>query len=97
VDVDGRRFDDVHGAGWRLVTDGACGSLAPDLVDWLVSIDGAVVAVGDGAPDLTAWFATHDVHWALQRPDFHLYGTAADVAGAAALVDRLRTDLGSTR
>ena len=21
------------------------------------------------------WFAGHDVTWALQRPDFHLYGT----------------------
>jgi hypothetical protein len=95
ADVDGRRFDDVHGAGWRLVTDDpAAGELAPDLVDWLRSIDGELVAVDHSVPDLMAWFAKHGVHWALQRPDFHLYGTAADVGGAAALVDRLRTDLG---
>jgi hypothetical protein len=98
ANVGGRRFDDVHGAGWRLVSDDrAAGALPSELVDWLASIGGTVVPVGDDAPDLTAWFAKHDVHWALQRPDFHLYGTAADAAGAAALVDRLRTDLGSPR
>jgi 2-polyprenyl-6-methoxyphenol hydroxylase-like FAD-dependent oxidoreductase len=94
-EVDGRRFDDVHGTGWRLVTDDATSDgLAPDLVEWLGSIGGAVVAVGARSPELAAWFAKHDVRWALQRPDFHLYGTATDAAGATALVDRLRSDLG---
>jgi flavoprotein hydroxylase len=87
-------FDDVHGAGWRLVTDDpAAGDLDESLGDWLGAIGGAVVQVGESAPDLTAWFAKHDVHWALQRPDFHLYGTATDLAGAAALVEQLRADL----
>jgi 2-polyprenyl-6-methoxyphenol hydroxylase-like FAD-dependent oxidoreductase len=98
ADVDGRWFDDVHGAGWRLVTDDpAAGDLPDRLVAWLGSIDGALVGIGDTAPDLATWFTKHDLHWALQRPDFHLYGTAADVGGASALVDRLRTDLGSAR
>ena len=45
------------------------------------------------APDLTAWFREHDVRWALQRPDFHLYGTARDAAGATELVAHLRSHL----
>jgi 3-(3-hydroxy-phenyl)propionate hydroxylase len=95
ADVDGRPFDDVHGAGWRLVTDEpAVGALAPDLVDWFGSIGGIVVPVAGTAPDLRDWFAKHDVHWALQRPDFHLFGTAADATGASELVDHLRTRLG---
>jgi 2-polyprenyl-6-methoxyphenol hydroxylase-like FAD-dependent oxidoreductase len=93
AEVDGRLFDDVHGAGWRLVTDGPADALAPEFADWFASVDGAVIAVGDTAPDLRAWFDKHDVHWALQRPDFHLFGTAADATGAAALVEHLRAHL----
>ena len=52
-----------------------------------------MIEVGDTAPDLTAWFRRHGVRWALQRPDFHIYGTATDVAGAAELVEHLRARL----
>jgi hypothetical protein len=37
------------------------------------------------------WFTEHDATAALQRPDFHLYGTATSAAGAATLVEHLRT------
>jgi flavoprotein hydroxylase len=96
ADVDGMRFDDVHGAGWRLVTDGAAADAAvldPELIEWFAALGGAVVAMGDTSPALSAWFDQHDTHWALQRPDFHLYGTAADAAGADALVGHLRSHL----
>lgn len=94
VEIGGRLFDDVHGVGWRLVTDVPnVDDLADEAVEHLASIGGAVVAIGDTAPVLSAWFAEHGVHWALQRPDFHLYGTAEDATGAAALVDRLRREL----
>jgi hypothetical protein len=97
ANLDGRWFDDVHGAGWRLVTDDAgARDLAPAAVDWFGSIGGAVIEVADTAPDLSAWLRAHDVRWALQRPDFHLYGTATDVAGATELVEHLRGRLAAT-
>ncbi|MFN7149449.1 MAG: hypothetical protein ACK4V6_08205 [Microthrixaceae bacterium] len=92
--IGGRRFDDVHGAGWRLVTDDPhTGDLAAEAVERLASIGGTVIAVGDTAPELSDWFVGHGVHWALQRPDFHLYGTAEDAAAAAELVNHLHRQL----
>lgn len=90
--VDGRMFDDVHGAGWRLVTVG------PDPIDeqsaaWFSSIGGAVVEVDPSDPTFARWFAEHPVTWALQRPDFYLYGTATDPTGAACLLQSLRDQL----
>ena len=90
-DLAGRRFDDVHGVGWRLVTfDPAVGGLDPADVAWFGTVGGAVVDVADTAADLVEWCAAHDVRWALQRPDFHLFGTATDLPGAAALLAELR-------
>lgn len=92
--VDGRRFDDVHGAGWTLVTVGPEGcDLAAETSRWFASIGGRVVTVLAGDPVYGRWFAEHDAIAALQRPDFHLYGTAASPAEAATLVDHLRTRL----
>ena len=92
--VDGRPFDDVHGAGWRLVTTSA-DPLPAQPTSWFESIGGRVVSLA--APDAVhaAWFDAHEVAWALQRPDFRLYGTAVDAAGAAALVERLRVAFAS--
>ena len=91
--VGGRRFDDVHGAGWRLVTvEPATITLAPSANDWFQSIGGSVVTVlSDG--ELGRWFHAHGVTAALQRPDFHLYGTSGTPHGAADLIDHLRTRL----
>jgi flavoprotein hydroxylase len=94
ANLGGRGFADVHGAGWRLVTDAAsAGAIDPHLIEWFATIGGAVVDVGDAAPDLSDWFDRHDVRWALQRPDFHIYGTATDATGAAELLDGLRRSL----
>jgi 2-polyprenyl-6-methoxyphenol hydroxylase-like FAD-dependent oxidoreductase len=93
-DLGGKWFDDVHGAGWRFVTvDPDAADLDSSLVDWLDSIDGTVIDVRSDAPDLAAWFVANDVQWALQRPDFYVYGTAGDVVGAARLVEGLRRRL----
>ena len=89
-------FDDVHGAGWRLVTvDDPGGIESPDL-DWFAAHGGTVVGVG-GFETYRRWFTGHDTRWALQRPDFHLYGTARSPAEAAGLLAHLRTDLAGVR
>jgi 2-polyprenyl-6-methoxyphenol hydroxylase-like FAD-dependent oxidoreductase len=96
-DVGGRWFDDVHGVGWRLVTvDPTATDLDPALVGWLSIIGGAVVDVTGESKDLAAWFDAHDLRWALQRPDFHLFGTATDRAGAEGMLAALRRRLAPT-
>jgi 2-polyprenyl-6-methoxyphenol hydroxylase-like FAD-dependent oxidoreductase len=93
--VDSRPFADVHGAGWRLVTlGGDATGLDPALVGWFTAIGGRVVALADRDPAnpdpvYARWFAEHEVTWALQRPDFLLYGTATDADAAGACADRL--------
>ena len=95
--LDGRWFDDVHGIGWQLVTvDPDWTGLDPALVGWLRTIGGAVVNIATTATDLSAWFEVHDVRWALQRPDFYLFGTATDLDGAAALLTDLQNQLRPT-
>jgi 2-polyprenyl-6-methoxyphenol hydroxylase-like FAD-dependent oxidoreductase len=91
ADLGGRLFDDVHGAGWRLVTV-ADAPLDPDLAAWFATIGGTVVPT----PELGDWFARHDVACALQRPDFHLFGTATDADGTDAMLADLRRQIRST-
>lgn len=97
--VDGGLFDDVHGAGWRLVsvdTGIAAATLHAPVLRWFESIGGRVVSVAGAPGDVyTHWFGEHGVRCALQRPDFHLYGTATDAAGASRLLDDLRLHLGT--
>jgi flavoprotein hydroxylase len=92
--VDGQLFDDRHGVGFRLVTvDPDADGLDPDVVGWFGTIGGAVVDVRGVSDDLDAWFRGHGARWALQRPDFHLYGTATDRSGATTLLCDLRDRL----
>jgi flavoprotein hydroxylase len=92
--VAGRRFDDVHGAGWRLVTsEPEPIALDRDTAAWFASIGGRVATVPADDPVYGRWFAEHGATSALQRPDFHLYGTATSPSGGAALVHDLRTRL----
>jgi flavoprotein hydroxylase len=87
------RFDDVHGAGWRLITtDPTPIDLDRATRDWFASIGGRVVTVADDDV-YRDWFGEHEATAALQRPDFHLYGTATCPTGAAALLEHLRTRL----
>ncbi len=95
----GRPFDDAHGAGWRLVTadpGAAAAGVDPALGRWFAGIGGRVVALASPDATYARWFAEAGVDWALQRPDFHLYGTAADAAGAAGLLAHLRDALGAS-
>lgn len=93
--IDGRLFDDIHGAGWCLVTvDPAPLDLDPATDAWFASIGGSVVTVAGDAV-YGRWFTEHHATAALQRPDFHLYGTATSPADAATLIAHLRTRLAS--
>lgn len=92
--VDGAdRFDDIHGTGWRLITIGDKPvDLDPATAEWFSTIGGRIVRVpNDGV--YGDWFTEHHATAALQRPDFHLYGTATSPDGAAALIERLTTTL----
>jgi resorcinol 4-hydroxylase (NADPH) len=92
------RFDDVVGAGWRLVSSRDV-RMDPDLADWFAGIGGRVVAVGadTGVVDVEGtyaeWFARHDVVAALQRPDFYVFGTAASHDDVDRLLAMLRREL----
>jgi 2-polyprenyl-6-methoxyphenol hydroxylase-like FAD-dependent oxidoreductase len=95
-EVRGRCFDDANGAGWRLVSvDADNRGIDRDLVAWFESIGGRVVTLTQPDHVYGRWFAEHDTTCALQRPDFHLYGTATTAAGARALLADLRRRLTS--
>jgi 2-polyprenyl-6-methoxyphenol hydroxylase-like FAD-dependent oxidoreductase len=87
--AEGRSFDDVHGAGWRLVTCDPV-PVADDDIAWFTGIGGRVIALAAPDPVHARWFAEHGTSWALQRPDFRLYGTATSAAEAARLLADLR-------
>ena len=92
--IDGSLFDDVHGAGWSLVTTTRdVHLLDPGAARWFQAIGGRIVALDMRDPVARDWFADRNVRWALQRPDFYLYGTASDAAGASALIDDLQTQI----
>ena len=92
--VGGAPFDDVHGAGWRLLTiSHDTSKIGPERCVWFESIGGRVIDLTDPDPTYLRWFADHETSWALQRPDFYLYGTAATAATASALLDDLRHHL----
>ncbi len=99
------RFDDVVGRGFTLVSPVAdpASRLAPELAAFFASLGGVSAHVAPGGPvhDLhgtyARWFADNGVGVVLNRPDFHVFGTAPAIDGAATLVGRLRSALeGST-
>jgi 2-polyprenyl-6-methoxyphenol hydroxylase-like FAD-dependent oxidoreductase len=98
------RFDDVVGRGFTLVSPVAdpASRLAPELAGLFASLGGISAQVAPGGPvhDLhggyARWFAANGVGVVLQRPDFHVFGTAPTIDGSAALVGRLRSALASS-
>jgi 2-polyprenyl-6-methoxyphenol hydroxylase-like FAD-dependent oxidoreductase len=97
------RFDDLVGSGFALVS--MQGDPRPVLSfeqrAFFSAIGGVTAHVGanaalrdvDGAYE--RWFAAHPCAVVLQRPDFTVFGTAKELAGAGVLVDALRTALGN--
>lgn len=87
----GRRFDDLHGHGWRLVTVASGGDqIGQAERSWFESIGGRIVPLVDPDPMFVEWFRRHDTTWALQRPDFYLYGTATTTERATSLLGSLQ-------
>lgn len=68
-------------------------SLDPVGLDWFDSMGGRLVLLDHSDAILGRWCAEHNVEWALQRPDFHLYGTATSAEGASGLLEALRDHL----
>jgi 2-polyprenyl-6-methoxyphenol hydroxylase-like FAD-dependent oxidoreductase len=96
--VGGQLFDDVHGAGWRLVAiDVDTSEIALSVRQWFESIGGKIVRMDRPDAVCCRWFTEHDITCALQRPDFYLYGTAPSAALASTLLDDLRTHLATAR
>jgi hypothetical protein len=92
--VGGRLFDEVHGNGWRLVVlDAPVEAIGPNELNWFESIGGRVIRLKDPDPLFVGWFAEHATAYALQRPDFYLYGTAQTGEHATMLLDDLRLHL----
>ncbi|MGN6693792.1 MAG: bifunctional 3-(3-hydroxy-phenyl)propionate/3-hydroxycinnamic acid hydroxylase MhpA [Aquihabitans sp.] len=91
-------LDDAIGVGWRLLTtDPALAAAIPsEQVEWFAALGGSVVII-DASADVdgtyAAWSGEHGVSAGLQRPDFHLFGTAADAEGASNLLTELRRAL----
>ncbi len=78
-------------------TPGRGRDVDPALLAWFAGVGGAVVEVGGELADpvgrYDGWFTRHGVVAALQRPDFHLYGTAATPADVTRLLRAFRADL----
>jgi len=95
------RFDDVAGRGWVLLSPLAdpADHLDADTAAFFGSLGGRSAHVAPRGPlhdvddSYAQWFATHAVAVVLQRPDFHIFGTAASLAGANQLVNQLRRTL----
>jgi flavoprotein hydroxylase len=94
-------FDDVVGRGFALVSPAGdpAAALDAESAAWLASLGGLTAHVAPGAPVEDAkggyarWFARHAAEVALVRPDFAVFGTAAGLSGASALVRALRARL----
>ncbi|GEM_PF-14743 len=99
-------FDDIAGRGWCLITmlGDPAQHLSADDEAFFTSIGGRIVSLrssgdehADQVIDVTGayaeWFAANSCAVVLTRPDFMIYGTAPDLAGAVMLVRSLREQL----
>jgi len=94
-------FDDVVGRGFALVSPvgDPAAALDPELRAWFESLPGISAhiapdgAVEDPAGGYARWFAEHGAAVVLQRPDFHVFGSAPALEGASELVAALRKQI----
>lgn len=95
-------LDDVVGTGWQLIatSSAAVDGLTPQQRQLLSDIGAHVIIVGpagSGAPvisdELSGWLGKLGQVAVLARPDFYLYGGAADAADLARLLDTFAASL----
>ena len=96
-------LDDVTGGGFTLIAaagdpleelDGRDRALLDALGAHVVSLDPDVdCGRRDADGRLTGWLREHGAHAVLVRPDFYVFGSAADAADLPALIDDLRDQL----
>jgi 3-(3-hydroxy-phenyl)propionate hydroxylase len=99
------RFDDVAGRGFTLLSPlgDPVRQLTPELAEFFASLGGIGAHVAPGAPvddvqgSYARWFREHVAGVVLQRPDFHVFGSAPTVDGAVGLVAQLRDALAHRR
>ena len=91
------RFDDICGPGWTLLTRTAAGThLAGPDAAFFAAIGGRVVLVAeteDTEGTYREFFEVNGLAAIVYRPDFRIFGTAAEDAEIPALVSRLRDRL----
>ncbi len=96
-------LDEVTGGGFTLIAaagepleelDGRDRALLDALGAHVVSLDpGAGCGRRDADGRLTGWLREHGAHAVLVRPDFYVFGSAADATDLPALIDDLRDQL----
>ena len=94
-------FDDIVGRGFVLLSHRGdpAAMLSDESRRFFQFVGGLCAHVGASAPvdDITgnyvAWFADNRCTVVLVRPDFYVFGTSQTLAGAEALVARLREKL----
>jgi 2-polyprenyl-6-methoxyphenol hydroxylase-like FAD-dependent oxidoreductase len=91
------RFDDICGSGWTLLTRTAAGMrLAGPDAAFFAAIGGRVVSIAeteDIAGTYREFFETNGLAAIVYRPDFRIFGTAAEDAEIPALVSRVHERL----
>ncbi|WP_214405719.1 bifunctional 3-(3-hydroxy-phenyl)propionate/3-hydroxycinnamic acid hydroxylase [Pseudonocardia lacus] len=98
--ADGRRarLDQAVGSGWQLLVDAAAVAGPVPAAAELAAIDVRVVRLGADAADVDGtyreWLAELGAVAVVVRPDFYVFGTAADAAALPGLVDDLLTATG---
>jgi 2-polyprenyl-6-methoxyphenol hydroxylase-like FAD-dependent oxidoreductase len=97
IERDGQRgrFDDICGSGWTLLTRTDLPLAGPDAA-FFAAIGGRVVSITeteDMAGAYREFFETNGIAAIVYRPDFRIFGTAAEDADVSALVSRLRDRL----
>jgi 2-polyprenyl-6-methoxyphenol hydroxylase-like FAD-dependent oxidoreductase len=107
---DGKRgsFDDLVGTDFSLISmaSDSAQHLSPDDLTFFTSIGGQCISLSsspderadqviDLAGAYTEWFAANSCALVLTRPDWAIYGSASDLAGAATLIRSLRQRLQS--